>query len=98
MLGKIGNKLEESPSTRKTTAGASVSGTSPAKPQDADDMVELTPNAQLLGRAEQRLAEQSGIDRVRVDAVRAAIENGNYTIDADKIADALLKSELETGK
>jgi negative regulator of flagellin synthesis FlgM len=98
MLGKIGNKLEEAPSTRKTTAGSSVSGASPAKQPEADDTVELTPSAQLLGRAEQRLAEQSGIDRARVDAVRTAIESGNYTIDADKITDALLKSELEIGK
>ena len=37
------------------------------------------------------------IDQARVDAVKADIENGNYEIDLDNLAELLMQSDLQLG-
>lgn len=63
--------------------------------QPAGDRVELTGSARIAALAEEMLATVPDIDRARVAEVRDAIANGEYEIDAERIADALLKSDLE---
>lgn len=99
LLGKI---------AENSSAGArKVGGTAASAPGKTDnpstdatargDIVELTSSARLLERLEKTLASLPEIDRARVDAVKTAIENGEYQIDADKIATALLRSEGQPG-
>jgi negative regulator of flagellin synthesis FlgM len=64
-----------------------------ARSQSAGETVELTSSAKLLERLEKTLASLPEIDRTRVEAVKAAIENGDYQIDAGRIADALLRAD-----
>jgi negative regulator of flagellin synthesis FlgM len=98
MLGKINGKPGKSSAT--DVAGASVQ--SPPKPVQrevsASDTVELTGSGKLLAEAESTLASIPAVDSAKVDLVRQAIESGDYVIDADKITDALLRSDLELGK
>lgn len=61
------------------------------------DTVVLTERAQLLERLEKTAAALPVIDRARVDAVKADIAAGKYEIDADNIADILLRAEREFG-
>ncbi|MBT8098028.1 MAG: flagellar biosynthesis anti-sigma factor FlgM, partial [Woeseia sp.] len=60
--------------------------------------VELTSGAKLLERLEKSLDSLPDINQERVDAVKTAIANGDYTIDADKIADALVRFDREFGR
>ena len=57
------------------------------------DTVELTSGAKLLARLEKTLASLPEIDASRVEAVKTAIASGDYEIDAQKIADALLRTD-----
>ena len=96
MLGKIGDKIGQTGSTKKLDTEKSATGAVPAQ-RPSDDTVELTRGAQLLEQLDKSLAEVSAIDSGRVEAVRTAIQNGDYTVDADKIADAMLRYDQEFG-
>jgi negative regulator of flagellin synthesis FlgM len=61
------------------------------------EKVELTSSARLLERQEKSFASLPEIDRARVEAVKTAIANGEYQIDAGRIAAALLRTEQQLG-
>lgn len=76
----------ESASSGKTTAKTSLR-----------DTVVLTKRSQLLERLEKTAAQLPEINRARVEAVKADIADGKYRIDADNIADILLRIDKEIG-
>ena len=59
------------------------------------DEVQLTHTATSLKHVEARLAGMPDVDRARVDAIRQRVESGNYRMDANRIADRLLRFERE---
>lgn len=59
----------------------------------AGDRVTLTDAASRLKSIEQELNNASSIDNARVAEMQSAISNGEYTVDADRIADKMLDFE-----
>lgn len=59
----------------------------------AGDRVTLTNTASRLKDIEQQLSNTSSIDNARVAEVQSAISNGEYNVDADRIADKMLSFE-----
>ncbi|MEL7537880.1 MAG: flagellar biosynthesis anti-sigma factor FlgM [Pseudomonadota bacterium] len=57
--------------------------------------VDLTSNAVLLGKLDQALAGVPEVDAKRVEAIKSAIADGSYQVDADKVAAALLKLDVD---
>jgi len=57
------------------------------------DRVTLTNTAERLKNIENELNNSSSIDSARVEKVQSAISNGDYTVDADRIADKMLDFE-----
>ena len=57
------------------------------------DRVTLTNTASRLKNIENELSSASSIDSARVEKVQSAISNGDYTVDADRIADKMLDFE-----
>ena len=57
------------------------------------DRVTLTNTASRLQNIEQQLNSASSIDNARVAEVQTAISNGDYNVDADRIADKMLSFE-----
>lgn len=98
MLGKISDKLGETATTKKLDADSSAVAKGVRGGSDSSDTVNLTSGAKLLERVEKTLAELPAIDSANVAAVRTSIENGDYVIDADKIAETLLRSDQELGE
>lgn len=98
MLGKVNGKSGKTSTTEVAGAPAQL----PPKPVQSEvsgsDTVELTGSGKLLAQAEETLATIPAIDSAKVALVRQAIESGDYVIDADKITDALLRSDLELSK
>jgi flagellar biosynthesis anti-sigma factor FlgM len=47
---------------------------------------------------ESRVMRSSGVDLAKVEAVRLALERGDYQVDAGKIADQLMRLDWELGK
>lgn len=59
----------------------------------AADRITLTNTASRLKDIEQQLSSSSSIDNARVSEVQSAISNGDYNVDADRIADKMLAFE-----
>lgn len=69
-----------------------------SKAKDADaptspvvgDNVSLSAEAQSIGKLEAAVANSPSVDSDKVNAVRTALQSGQYRIDADAIADKML--------
>ncbi len=59
----------------------------------SDDRVTLTSTASRLKDIEQKLNSGSAVDSAKVAEVKSAIANGDYKVDADRIADKMLAFE-----
>ncbi|MCL4780392.1 MAG: flagellar biosynthesis anti-sigma factor FlgM [Gammaproteobacteria bacterium] len=59
------------------------------------DDVQLTRAATSLKSVEAQLANLPDVDRARVEALRQRIESGSYRMDANRIADRLMRFERE---
>ena len=57
------------------------------------DQVSLTPQAQQLRQLETAIAEQPVVDQSRVEAVRQALNEGRFEVDAERIAERLVNLE-----
>lgn len=89
------NRSQPSPnqsSTVKIRDGASSDNKS-SDTSSTDDRVTLTNTAARLQDIEQKLNSSSSVDAEHVAAVQKAISSGEYTVDADRIADKMLSFE-----
>lgn len=98
MLGKITNRPGKTSSTGATGAASQSAQKPGAQDSSTSAKVELTGSGKLLAQAEESLASIPTIDSARVAQVKQAIADGDYVVDAEKITDALLRSDLELGK
>jgi len=60
---------------------------------ESEDTVSLSSRSQQVIELQQHLDSSTGIDRARVDAIKQQIAEGNYPLDAEKIAENMLKIE-----
>jgi negative regulator of flagellin synthesis FlgM len=69
------------------------------KVQEADDAgkdtVEISSQARVLKNLEGKLSSLPDVNIDRVAEIRAAIEDGTFTVDADSIADKIILSDGE---
>lgn len=59
----------------------------------SEDTVSLSSRSQQVIELQQHLNSSTGIDQARVDAIKQQIAEGNYPLDAEKIAENMLKLE-----
>ncbi len=98
MIGKIGNKVEEAGTGNRVTPDKGpADGTRPSS-DSASDTVKLTSSAQLLERLEKSLQTLPAVDSQRVAEIRSAIESGDYEINSQAIADAMMRFERSLGE
>ncbi|KZE30043.1 FlgM family anti-sigma-28 factor [Crenobacter luteus] len=67
----------------------------PVRADAAQDSVEINPLASKIGRIERSLGAEPGFDAAKVDAIKQAIAEGRFEIDAGAIADKLIDSARE---
>lgn len=97
-LGKIGTKVDESTTGNKVAPHAAAPDKRAASPATATDTVNLTSSAKLLERLDKTLASLPVVNAERVAEIKTAIENGDYEIDADAIADAMIRLDRSLGE
>jgi len=84
-----------------TPAGASREKTADAPAREADSAAreyQVSNSARKMADLEARALKSSGIDEAKVEALRLAIERGEYHIDSKTIADQLLRLDWQIGK
>ncbi|MGF1726694.1 flagellar biosynthesis anti-sigma factor FlgM [Photobacterium nomapromontoriensis] len=89
-------------STRNNHSVATGSSTGSAKSapnrvseSSIGDSVSLSSQGKAVGQIHQQLAAEPSFDSAKVAAIKEAIANGAYVIDADKLASNMLKFEDE---
>ncbi|RXJ72891.1 flagellar biosynthesis anti-sigma factor FlgM [Veronia nyctiphanis] len=59
------------------------------------DAVSISSESRAIGALNQQIASEGQFDAAKVAEIKAAIANGSYQIDADKLASNMLKFEDE---
>ncbi len=98
ILGKIGNKVDETSTASKVGPNSSAPNQSATSPVSAGDTVNLTSSAKLLERLDKTLESLPAVNAERVAEIRNAIENGDYDIDVDAVADAMIHLDRSLGE
>lgn len=75
----------------KTDSNASASKAS------LRDAVSLSEQGKAIGQMSSQLASSPAFDSAKVQAIKEAIANGSYMVDADKLADNMIRFENELG-
>jgi len=97
MINSI-NSLTTKPgdaSSNEAVGRGKVSSSAP-EPKTAEtqsDSVEISASAQQLGQLIQQVSALPDIDVDRIATLRAAIEQGHYSIDADALAQRIIDLE-----
>lgn len=95
---KIG-KSNPTPSVDKAGASDARVRSDQAPPAQetpsAGDKVELSSLSSTLQQAEAAMASVPIVDQNRVDEIKQAISDGNFEVDAEKVADGLIESARE---
>lgn len=97
MSNKIDTGLPVTPALRAVTSTprTAVSSTGPVSSVAAADSLSLTGEATDLLNLQRDIAANASFDEGKVNAVRRALEDGSYRIDADSIADAMLEFDRQ---
>lgn len=67
--------------------------------RDGSDVVNLTNTAEAIAKLRSSVAaEGAPVDRQKVDAIKQALAAGEYTLDADRIAQKFIEIEQALGK
>lgn len=98
MIGKIGNKIEEAGTGNRVTPDKGPADGSRPSSGATSDTVKLTSSAQLLERLEKSLQSMPAVDSQRVAEIRLAIESGDYEINSQAIAEAMMRFERSLGE
>ncbi len=99
MSQKIDGAIAAAAQVRSLAASNRVApaGEGKAKAVEAADSVRLTGEATQLQAMQRELSAAPAIDPARVQAVREALENGSYRINADAIASRMLDMDQQLG-
>ncbi|MGI5309257.1 flagellar biosynthesis anti-sigma factor FlgM [Rheinheimera sp. WS51] len=74
---------------------ASVQQNSAQAPNQKQDSVSLTPQAQQLTKLTEKANNSSGIDQEKVDKIKQAISEGKYKINVEQLAKSIVEFENE---
>ncbi len=100
------NSSLNAPSGRSSVQGNERTTGTPAEPAgntpktgnasaSTGDTVQLSPEAQRLQQATDKLNEQPAVDQKRVSKLKQAIADGSYQVDSKRVAAKLLAFETQ---
>lgn len=78
---------------RSAPSTSSGSGTTTRSAPASTETVSLTEDAALLQALDEQIAATPAVNAARVEEVRTALANGEYRIDAERVAEKLLAAE-----
>lgn len=88
--GSISSNTDKAQADNKVKSEVSNSTSNPAS---TGDKVSLSQESQQVSGLQQQLKDSPAIDQAKVDTIKQEIANGNYPLDAEKIAENLINLE-----
>jgi len=79
----------QKPADENARPGSAESGEA-GRAQTGSDSVHLTDSARRLNSLTEQVAAAEPVDSSRVEAVRQALDDGSYQVDAEKLAGKLM--------
>lgn len=92
-----GNVSQSRSSNDASGRGAAVGQSSGGDSAASEDTVQLSPAVQVLQQLEASIRDLPEVDEQRVEAIRTAIAEGRFEINADRIAEKLVNLERSIG-
>ena len=89
--GRQSNRTQADPAKADRVEQKAV--TQEQQKQQKQSSVHLSPDAKSLKRLEDAAARLPVVNRDRVDAIKKQIAEGNYKVDARRVADKLIEHE-----
>ncbi len=77
--------------TSRSGAATKSTGAAPVSPMPQR---ESTVETSLLQRTSAEIANSDGVDRQKVEEIKNAIRNGEFSVDADEVAKAFIDLEM----
>lgn len=90
-----GNAVNTTTQTKSANKAKFETQHQPVNLATDEDTVNITGKAQDIKRATDSIASAPAVDTKRVEALKAAIDSGQYTIDPDRVAKKLLQQEIQ---
>lgn len=83
------------PQKNAPSAGKPTDSANPSTQQQSrsEDKVSLTDTATKMQGLQQQVSDASAVDSEKVEAIRAAIAEGNYPVDSEKLAQKMIDLE-----
>lgn len=96
-IKSIDNSINRDPSSKPASGNdrAATAGTSSQGAPQTNDTLTLTDAVAQLIELQDNLAKVPDVRNERVEAIRQALADGLYEVDAEKLAENLVKSEQE---
>jgi len=86
-LSEMGNDDRVRNDPAKAPAGG------PGKANTSDDSVQITDGASRMQEAQSKLAKEPAFDQAKVDRIKQLLSDGEYAVDAQKVADRFMALE-----
>ena len=77
----------------KTQNNANANIKAEGSAASSEDKVSLSQESQQVSGLQQQLKDSPAVDMAKVETIKQEIANGNYPLDAEKIAQNLIKLE-----
>jgi len=94
---KIDNTIKSIPTPRgKDAKSAATRLLQPADPAGVSDNVRLTDTSEKMRQLESELSNVDITDAAKVESIRQAIEDGNFKVDEEAVAEGLIQESIAT--
>lgn len=94
-IGGMDNRPVRVSTDRKVARAEDSAASSTSSTNSTEDPVQITAQAKQMAALEQTINSLPVVDEARVTEVRRALDEGRYEVNADRIADKLLRSERD---
>ena len=85
------NKTRNGQNVAATRSDAVADKAAAAK--TGSDTVQISTQGQFLNRVQSQIGKESPVNREKVEAIKTALANGSYKVNADAIAKRMLDSD-----
>jgi negative regulator of flagellin synthesis FlgM len=91
--GQTGSAKSRESDNAQPTKKAGTESAAASNSKSTDDVVKLSDRAEVLRTVNNKVQQLPDIDQEKVDRIRTAIQNGDYSIDYNKLAAAFRRFE-----